>query len=392
MTREINIEISPQIRQDFPKRLQNARKICGFSQAELATQMGNLAKDMPYIYKGVSSTAIERYEKGIMFPESDKIMVTLAMALKTNVYDLIRPFTVEVDCSKFEFRKKAKLGKKAIEAIKLKIQQHIEKYVEIERIANAEMKFDIDIVSDILVKDETSARQAAMKLRKIWKLGMGPLSQPILILESYGVKVIEVEEDPELFDGTSNVVEGIPVLVLNKKDNNSPDSKYQNNEERRRLTLFHELGHQVMHFSEEVDDKRKEDLCNVFASEMLIPSDTFINIFGNKRSMISSWELKDVQREFGISVRALMMKAVQLGVVSTNRYKWFCITLNKKENQAFREKLDETAISTQHTSRFARLVYRSLASEVITTSKAAQLLDIPVTKVKENICFDLTNY
>lgn len=392
MTRDININISPQIRQDFPQRLQNARKICGFSQAELAAQMTELAKDMPNIYKGVSSTAIEKYEKGIMFPESDKIMGTLAMALNTNVYDLIRPFTVEVDCSKFEFRKKAKLGKKAIEAIKLKIQQRIEKYVEIERIANAEMKFDTNLLSNILVKDEETARKAAMELRKKWKIGMGPILYPILILESYGIKVIEVEEDPELFDGTSNMVEGIPVLVLNKQDSTNKDSKYQNNEERRRLTLFHELGHQVLHFCEDVDDKNKENLCNVFASEMLIPSQTFINIFGSKRSMISSWELKDVQREFGISARALMMKAVQLGVVSTNRYKWFCITLNKKENQAFREKLDETAISPQHTSRFARLVYRSLASEVITTSKAAQLLDTSVSKVKENICFDLTNY
>lgn len=388
MTKDNKNNTLSDIRSIFSKRLQNARKICGVSQAELAARMEKLAQDMPQIYKGVSSTAIERYENGIMFPESDAIIITLAEALHTHTYDLIRPFTVEVDCSKFEFRKKARLGKKATEAIKLKIQQRIEKYVEIERIANAEMKFDIHILSDILVKDEETARQAAMKLRRIWKLGMGPLSQPILILESQGVKVIEVEENPELFDGTSNMVEGIPVLVLNKQDNSSADAKFQNNEERRRLTLFHELGHQVLNFSEEVDDKNKENLCNVFASEMLIPSQTFIHIFGSKRNMISSWELKDVQREFGISVRALMMKATQLGVVTTSRYKWFCITMNKKENSEFRQIMDATAIPTHHTSRFDRLVYRSLASEIITISKAAQLLDTTVSQVKENINFN----
>lgn len=379
---------STEVRSIFSKRLQNARKICGISQAELASRMEKLAQDMPYIYKGVSSTAIEKYENGIMLPESDEIMITLAKALHTHTDDLTRPFTVEVDCSKFEFRKKAKLGKKATEAIKLKIQQRIEKYVEIERIANAEMKFDTHILSDILVKDEKTAREAAIQLRKKWKLGMGPLSQPILILESQGVKVIEVEENPELFDGTSNMVEGIPVLVLNKKDNYSADAKFQNNEERRRLTLFHELGHQVLNFSEEVDDKNKENLCNVFASEMLIPGQTFVNIFGSKRNMISSWELKDVQREFGISVRALMMKAVQLKVVTPSRHKWFCITLNKKENAEFRLKMDATEIPPEHTSRFDRLVYRSLASEIITISKAAQLLDTTVYKVKENINYN----
>lgn len=388
MSKEVKGNIATQTRSIFAKRLQNARKICGFSQAELVAKLDELAKHNPDKYKSVSTTAVERYENGIMFPDSDGIIITLAKALNTCPEDLTRPFIVEVDCSKFEFRKKAKLGKKAIEAIKLKIQQRIEKYVEIERLTNSEMMFNINIVSNILIKDEESARQVAMQLRKIWNLGMGPLSQPILILESYGVKVIEVEEDPELFDGTSNVVEGIPVLVLNKKDYNSPEARFQNNEERRRLTLFHELGHQIMRFSEDVSDKKKEDLCNVFASEMLIPSETFISIFGSKRSKISSWELKDVQREFGISVRALMMKAVQLGVITQSHHKWFCISMNKKDNQSFREQMDATAIQSQHTSRFERLVYRSLASEVITYSKAAQLLDTTVPELKKNLGFN----
>lgn len=154
MTKDNKNNTFSEVRFIFAKRLQNARKICGISQAELADRMEKLAQDMPYIYKGVSSTAIEKYENGIMFPESGTIMITLAEALHTHTDDLTRPFTVEVDCSKFEFRKKAKLGKKATEAIKLKIQQRIEKYVEIERIANAEMKFDIRILSDILVKNE----------------------------------------------------------------------------------------------------------------------------------------------------------------------------------------------------------------------------------------------
>ena len=373
----------------FAQRLQNARKICGLSQAELVAKMEDLAIKLPILFMAVSTTAIEKYEKGIMFPESDKMLGTLAEVLNTHVAELLRPFTVQVDCSKFEFRKKAKLGKKAVEAIKLKIQQRIEKYVEIERIAGMESSFDASVLKDVIVSDADSARAAAMKLRQEWELGIGPIPHPISVLEAHGVKVIEVEEDPLLFDGTSNMVEGIPVLVLNREEVKTEDGKSIPNEERRRLTLFHELGHQVMHFSEGLSDKEKENLCNVFANEMLIPSTTFRQIFGEKRSSISYWELKDVQGEFGISARALMMKAVQLGVITSSKHKWFCINLNK--NASLREALDKPAVQVQHTSRFDRLVYRSLDSELITHSKAAQLLDISMSELKSKLNLNIAN-
>lgn len=373
----------------FARRLQNARKICGLSQADVVDKMEKLVMELPILYKAVSTTAIERYEKGIMFPESDKILGTLAVVLNTTIGDLLRPFTVEVDCSKFEFRKKSKLGKKAEEAIKLKIQQRIEKYVEIERIAGEEKQFDMNVLADIVVTDEESARQAALRLREEWNLGKGPIAQPILVLESHGVKVIEVEENPELFDGTSNTVEGIPVLVLNKNDAPMSEAKYQMSEERRRLTLFHELGHQVMTFGESLEKKEKEDLCNVFANEMLIPRETFMEIVGKKRTSISYWELKEIQKEFGISVRALMVKAAQLGIISQSKLKWFFISMNK--NKDMQEKLDKSEIPTQHTSRFNRLVYRMLASEVITTSKASQLLDISVSQLNKNLNYGIAD-
>lgn len=378
------------LKEIFSKRLQNARKMCGLSQAELSNRTQELEKEDDILYKGVSSTAIERYENGVMFPESDGIMIALAKVLNTNETNLLRPFGVQIDFSRFEFRKKAKLGKKAVEAIKLKIQERVEKYVEIERIAGIEPMFEVDL-SDILVSGFETARQAAMKLRELWQLGVGPIPQPILVLESHGVKVIEVEEDVELFDGTSNMIEGIPVLVLNKKENEDTESKFQNNEERRRLTLFHELAHMILKFADALTDKEKENLCNSFACEMLIPSQTFIEIFGEKRQMISSWELKDVQREYGISVQALMRKAKELGVITDNRYKWFCITLGKKENEKFRKYIDKCETPVQHTSRYDRIVYRALGSEIITTSKAAEMLNISVSELRNNLNFEIAN-
>ena len=374
-----------ELKQTFARRLKAARLMCGLSQAELVAKMKELAEDFPALYKSVSSTAIERYEKEIMFPEEDSIMVTLAEALNISTGDLTRPFTIQIS-DNFSFRKKSKLGKKRIDVLKMKVQKRIEKYVEIERITGEEPKFDA-YFNDIVVRNDKDARRVANELRKKWNLGDGPISQPIVMLEEKGVKVIEVEEDPELFDGTSTVVEGIPVVVLNKSENFRPESKHIFSPERRNLTLFHELGHQIMNIPEDVSDKEKENLCNVFANEMLIPSDKFLTIFGKKRPFITFVELKDAQYTFGISARALMMKANQLRVISKNRYISFCIALNNPANENIRKELDGSSMPTEHTSRYERLVFRALSIEAITTSKAAEMLDISVSELRDKLMF-----
>ena len=374
-----------ELKQTFARRLRVARLMCGLSQAELVAKMKELAEDFPALYKSVSTTAVERYENAVMFPENSSILVTLAEALNTNVDNLTRQFTIRID-KDFSFRKKSKLGKKRIDVVKMKVQQCIEKYVEIENITGDEPKFDA-FFNNIVVKKAEDARLVANELRKKWNLGDGPISQPMVMLEEHGVKVIEVEEDPELFDGTSTIVEGLPVVVLNKCESFSPESKHTFSPERRNLTLFHELGHQIMNIPDDVSDKEKENLCNVFANEMLIPSKTFLNIFGNKRQAITIVELKDVQLNYGISARALMMKAHQLGVINKSRYVGFCIKMNDPSNERLRKTLDGSSMPAEHTSRYERLVFRALSSETITTSKAAEMLDISVSELRDKLIF-----
>ena len=370
----------------FAIRLQNARKVSGMSQAELASKMSELQSVCPAMYKGVSSTAIEKYENGVMVPDNDIIMVTIAKALNTNVANLRRPFRVTI--GEFDFRKKSKLGKKAVERIKIMARQRIEKYVEVERLLNEEIGCKVDFCH-LVVRNRNDARAIAYKLRQEWNMGIGPISNAINLLENHGVKVIEVEEDPELFDGTSSMVDGIPVVVLNANVGDTSNPKHHNTYERRNLTLFHELGHQLMNIADDIEDKEKEKICNAFASEFLIPSRTFIQIFGIKRTGISLFELKDVQREYGISARALMYKASELGVITPSRFKYFNISLNKDPN--LRYAIDETVMLAQHSSRFERLVYRALASEVISISKAAELLDKSVSDVLDNFKINTAN-
>lgn len=315
----------------------------------------------------VSSTAIEKYEKGLMMPSSSAlILLSKALGMKLDYF--FRPFTVAIDTKKFEFRKSASMGVKKVESIKYMVCAEIEKYLEIEGILGNMTTFTLDY-SNILVEGEDEAKLLARRLREDLNIGSDAIVSAVELLESCGVKIIEIDHDDK-FSGTCNTAGTIPVIVINRNMTS----------ERKRITIFHELGHLLMHCAEGVDE---EKMCNIFANEVLIPSDKFKSLLGASRHDISLVELQAIQREYGISVDALMAKAAQLNIITNNRY----TSYYKKKNAlpAFKEAVEASHYPLEHTNRFERLVYRALASEVISTSKAAALLDISVNEVRNNL-------
>ena len=341
----------------FAQRLVNARKIRCMSQRELCSSVDGK----------VSPTAIAKYEKGLMMPSSD-VLIVLSNALGMKLDYFFRPFVVDIDPSKFEFRKKSSMGSKKVESIKFLVCSEIEKYLEIEAILGIASKFNLDY-SNITVEGENEVKLLAWRLRQDLNIGSDAIVSAVDLLESMGVKIIEIEHESS-FSGTCNEAGGLPVIVVNKNMCS----------ERKRLTIFHELGHLLMHCAEGVD---KEKMCNVFANEVLIPSDRFKNLIGESRHDISLVELQAIQREYGISVDALMMKAYQLNIITQTRYTSF----HKKKNALpnFKDAVEKSLYPMEHTCRFERLVYRALASEVISYSKAAALLDKSVNEVRDTL-------
>lgn len=341
----------------FAQRLTNARKICSISQRELSECVNGR----------ISPSAIAKYEKGLMMPSSE-VLIMLSNALKLNLDYFFRPFTVDIDPSKFEFRKKSSMGKKMVESIKYLVCSKIEKYLEIESILGIPSTFRLDY-RNILIEGESEAKTLALRLRSDLNIGSDAIVSAVDLLESTGVKIIEIEHDNS-FSGTCNEAGGLPVIVVNKRMTS----------ERKRLTIFHELGHLLMDCAEGVN---KERMCNVFANEVLIPSETFRKMIGSARHDISLVELQAIQREYGISVDALMMKAYQLNVITENRYTSF--HKKKNANAVFKTAVEASLYPMEHTCRFERLVYRALASEAISCSKAAALLDKSVNEVRDTL-------
>lgn len=316
----------------------------------------------------LSKQSISKYEAGKMMPDS-KSLIILANALGVNIDYFFRPLAVTIE--NVEFRKKSKLGAKQIDSIKEVVKDKLERYFEIESIIDIQTGFESKF-NNITIQDENDIYSIASRIKNDWKLGEDGINNLIEILEENKIKVIEIEA-PSEFDGFSGYANGkYPVIVLNKDFES----------ERKRFTALHELGHLLLNFDSSIDKKRKETLCNLFANEMLISRDVFIQKIGMNRNDISLQELQDIQEQFGISIDALMYKAKSLNIITENRFRTFCI----KKNQArFKEAVEQSRYKQEQSNRFVRLVYRALASEIISISKAGVLLNTPINTVRNQL-------
>lgn len=337
----------------FAQRLINARKIRGVSQRELCTKLDGR----------ISSNAIAKYETAKMIPSSQNL-IAIAEALDFGIDYFFRPFTVSIDFNSFEFRKRSSLSIKKETAIKENIALLIEKYSEIESITHDEVQFSLNY-DQVLLGSDNDARSLGARFRQDLDLGTDCISTPIEVLENHGVKVIEIEADPK-FDGSCVKNIGLPVIVLNR--NIIP--------ERRRLTLFHELAHLLLRFEEGADMER---LCNVFANEVLLPSAVLKSLLSEHRKSLSWKELKLIQESYGISVDAILVKAKQIGIISEAAHRALCIELNR--NPELKQRVQESVYQKEVSSRFERLVCKALSDNLITVSKAADLLDCSVDEV-----------
>ena len=346
----------------FGKRLKSAREMKGLSMADLVGEMENI----------VSRQAIYKYEAGKMLPDST-VLIKLAEVLGVNVGYLFRPFSISL--SGIEFRKKAKMSEKARKSVQQKVMDHVERYFEIEDIAGIERNVSSIRIGEV-VKTREDAIKIAQKLRENWELGEDGITDVINLLENKGIKVIEFNATND-FDGLSGTVGDDIVIVLNSNINPT---------ERKRFTALHELGHLIMRFDESVDEKTKEKLCHAFASEFLIPAKVFKSILGDiSKSALNMLAFAEIQHNFGISIDALIRKAEDESMIAGNRYKNYHI--RKNSNPAFKYYVEKTRIEPETPNRFVSLVYDAYSKSLISVSKAAALLNVPVYEVLDKALF-----
>jgi transcriptional regulator with XRE-family HTH domain len=326
------------------QRIKQARKARNLSMRELA----ELAS--------ISPMAISKYERDQDTPSSG-VLLRLAQSLDSSIDFFFRPMTATVTLQ--AYRKHIVLGTKEQEAIQMRIQEWLERYLETEELFSGE-RHPITLPS-YDVQSPNQVENAAASLRQAWKLGLDPIENLTQLLEDQGIKVGLVAGF-EHFDACTFMADHAPVIV----------SKADLPGDRQRFNLAHELGHLVLRILDELDP---EDASHRFVGAFLVPAEVARFELGIRRSTLSMNELYLLKHKYGLSMQAWIFRARDLEIITPSMVKQLFQRF-RVNGWHRREPGDE--YPSEKPLRMERLIYRALAEDLISRSKAQELLGGPL--------------
>jgi len=339
---------------DVASRLKMARLKAGMSLQDLANRSNAVTKQ-----------AISKYEKSLMKP-SMETLVQLSSVLNVSVDYFLKENTVNLDGIKY--RKQSRLTVKMKNVINEKTRDFLERYIETENILGDFSEFNKD-GNTYKIEQSDDVERVAVEVRNKWGLGTRPIYNILELLEEKGVRVLYIDQKINHFSGLSTWVNGsIPVIVLSEMFI-----------DRLRFTALHELAHLILdihHF----DDNEQERICNRFAGAMLIPKDELLNELGGIRKRVDFQELCLIKAEFGISPQALLYRSRQLGYIPE---RYFTSQTKFYRMRGMWSKELGTYKGEEKTNRLNQLIYRGIAEEYITSAKAANLLGMTLSQLRD---------
>ncbi|SMC60071.1 helix-turn-helix domain-containing protein [Pedobacter nyackensis] len=341
----------------FAERFKSARLMNGFSLQDLSDKLN----------KKISRQALHKYEKGEVIPDS-VMLGLLCEALSVRPDYFFRD--AQVQLGNIEFRKLKKLPAKEEHKILEHAKDYLSRYLELEQLLNIETKFSNPLEGMKPIKSFDDVEEAAIKVREIWGMGIGAIASVVELLEDKHIKVMYINAGND-YDGMQTMVLGnnVPVIAIN-------ENKVKK-EDRKRFTAMHELAHLLLNIQDDLPEKEKEIICHQFAGAILFPADALRNELGNQRTKIHLQELGALKKEYGISMQAIIMRAKDLKIISDNYCKQL-FTMFKQMNWRVDEPVSYEVKETSN--RFDQLLFRALAQEIISFSKAAALKNLKVAE------------
>lgn len=350
-------------------RLKLARRKAGFSLRDLSAAMN----------EKVTAQAIGKYERGEDVPSSG-VLIALTKALGVSLSYLMDAQGIEL--SGVEFRTKANTTAKDRAQVETEVLEWIERYLQIESILELDSAtWQCPVPCPVPLDEVTGAEKLAINARDKWNLGLDPIPNMTELLEEKGLKVLTVGL-PDRVSGFTCLVgrghghEPLPVIVVNNEFSL----------ERRRLTLAHELAHRLID-THSLSDKDEEKAATLFAGAFLMPREHLLREVGKHRSALGYKEIIDLKRIYRVSGMALLMRLRQLDVISESILIYAFQTIARGWRTQEPEELEPANIRGQRerARRFERLCYRALAEDLISLSKGAELLRLPITDVEAGL-------
>lgn len=198
-------------------------------------------------------------------------------------------------------------------------------------VSRLDRELDLPPVSfpDIPVADMRDVENAADVARDHWRLGTGPISSMMRVVENAGAVV-------SFFGGVSERVDALsidsarPMIIRSEA---KPAAC------RLRFDLGHEAGHLIMHRGVQTGDKETEDQANRFASAFLLPRSSFVHEFPRGRYL--DWTaIYDLKLRWKVSAAAILRRSYDLQMISADQYRTGYIHLSKTGQKKL-ERYDE---------------------------------------------------
>ena len=268
---------------------------------------------------------------------------------------------------KIRFRAGEKLAAKTESALKYRIADHLQKYLELESVLGMPAAFE-NPVAGRPTRTGEEVEAAAARVRDRWELGSGPVVNVIGLLEEKGIKIYETR-GIEGFEGLSGRYGDVPFVAVSM----------ERPADRIRFTAAHELGHVLCDFD---GAESPEGECHAFGAAFLLPRAALEKVFTPPRRKVTLGDLAEIKETYGVSLQAIMYRAHTLGFVSDRQLRSFRETIKAKgwlvrEPVAYEGK--------ERGTRFRRLLHYAVASDILDVDRAAELAGITAEALKKEI-------
>jgi Zn-dependent peptidase ImmA (M78 family)/DNA-binding XRE family transcriptional regulator len=352
------------------KRIRSAKKISQSALAEIA---------------GVSLPAIKNIE-GAKNPPRVSTLQQIARALEIKLQDLFSPVN-ELVSVRFRANKKIQ-GR---EQILVNVSRWLDDFHFLEKALDLHVKYKF--ANAFTAADRRSPVKLAAKARKVLELKDDePIHDICGLLENAGIKIYPFTYASDAFFGLAiNEDSRGPAVVVNNWDRVSV--------ERQIFSAAHELGHLLMHLGsfsvkDDLEDEREECEANTFAGYFLLPDDGFKNEWNDARGIPSIDRVMKVKRIFHVSYKTILYRLIEKGLADKSVWIKFNAAYQARYERKLPFKEEPSPSSPEpfgmerfdfYEDRLSLLVRQAVEAEAISISRGAEILQISVEEVQEQI-------
>lgn len=189
----------------------------------------------------------------------------------------------------------------------------------------------VDFPEDARPTLPEAIERSAENARQHWGLGLdGPITSMMRVVENAGAVVVNFDDLTDRIDALS-MARRRPIIVR---------STAKVAGARLRFDLAHEVAHLIMHQGIVTGDSVTEAEAHRFAGAFLIPRAAFAREFPRSRRTFDWNALFSMKLRWKVSVRAIVRRAFDLGLIDAAQYRTANIQL-VKTGQAKAERYDE---------------------------------------------------